>query len=394
MPRRRRCWRCDERRRRSASSRREAGSTSTWRFSSSCATSRRWSPSAPTRATRASSRATSRRGSRRFAGADVRLGGRLRRPAAARGLPRPRRRRTRPTTGRCARPLQAWAEATAAPRSHRPRRRRAPALPRPRAGVRRDAGSPQRSRPRSASRRRWSAAGAEAGVRRVAGASVSPLRDVPRRRPVAHHRPRLARVLVIFALSRSSPACPTSSPATMPQRPPIDAQPAPLPLPPGVSLSEPRSRARSTKIVDGDTIDVTHRRQVGASALLRRRHAGARRPLLPRGHGPQHAAGRQDGAAAAGRPHRGRLRPLLRYVFLADGTSVDATLVAEGFGHAWREDGRYQDQIVALREAKRRPAESRLPLEVALGPSSTLARRSRLQVVGRSASSSQAASLS
>lgn len=42
---------------------------------------------------------------------------------------------------------------------------------------------------------------------------------------------------------------------------------------------------------------------------------------------------------------------LLRYVFLEDGTSVDATLVAEGFGAAWRQDGRYRDQIVALEEA-------------------------------------------
>jgi hypothetical protein len=27
---------------------------------------------------------------------------------------------------------------------------------------------------------------------------------------------------------------------------------------------------------------------------------------------------------------------------------VDATLVAEGFGHAWREDGRYKDEIISL----------------------------------------------
>ncbi|HLF77777.1 MAG TPA: thermonuclease family protein, partial [Dehalococcoidia bacterium] len=38
----------------------------------------------------------------------------------------------------------------------------------------------------------------------------------------------------------------------------------------------------------------------------------------------------------------------LRYVFLPDGTSLDATLVAEGFGHAWTRDGRYKEEIVAL----------------------------------------------
>lgn len=39
---------------------------------------------------------------------------------------------------------------------------------------------------------------------------------------------------------------------------------------------------------------------------------------------------------------------LLRYVFLQDGTSVDATLVAEGFGEAWRSDGRYRNDIIGL----------------------------------------------
>jgi len=39
---------------------------------------------------------------------------------------------------------------------------------------------------------------------------------------------------------------------------------------------------------------------------------------------------------------------LLRYVFLANGQSVDATLVAEGFGHAWTRDGRYKNQIIPL----------------------------------------------
>ena len=39
---------------------------------------------------------------------------------------------------------------------------------------------------------------------------------------------------------------------------------------------------------------------------------------------------------------------LLRYVFLEDGVSVDATLVAEGYGEAWRQDGRYRDELVAL----------------------------------------------
>jgi micrococcal nuclease len=39
---------------------------------------------------------------------------------------------------------------------------------------------------------------------------------------------------------------------------------------------------------------------------------------------------------------------LLRYVFLSDGTSVDATLAAEGYAAAWRQDGAFRDQIISL----------------------------------------------
>ena len=44
---------------------------------------------------------------------------------------------------------------------------------------------------------------------------------------------------------------------------------------------------------------------------------------------------------------------LLRYAFLADGRSLDATLVAEGLARAWRRDGQLRDAIVRLEEAAR-----------------------------------------
>ncbi len=44
---------------------------------------------------------------------------------------------------------------------------------------------------------------------------------------------------------------------------------------------------------------------------------------------------------------------LLRYVFLEDGTSLDATLVAEGFATAQRTDGYYKDQLIALEDEAR-----------------------------------------
>ena len=44
---------------------------------------------------------------------------------------------------------------------------------------------------------------------------------------------------------------------------------------------------------------------------------------------------------------------LLRYAFLPDGRSLDATLVAEGLALAWRRDGQLRDAIVALEETAR-----------------------------------------
>ena len=48
---------------------------------------------------------------------------------------------------------------------------------------------------------------------------------------------------------------------------------------------------------------------------------------------------------------------LLRYVFLADGLSLDATLVAEGLAEAWRRDGQLREAIVALEAEARASGE-------------------------------------
>ncbi len=53
---------------------------------------------------------------------------------------------------------------------------------------------------------------------------------------------------------------------------------------------------------------------------------------------------------------RDRSGRLLRYVFDAQGQSVDARLIAEGYAHAWREDGAYRDQLVALEDQTRADA--------------------------------------
>lgn len=44
---------------------------------------------------------------------------------------------------------------------------------------------------------------------------------------------------------------------------------------------------------------------------------------------------------------------LLRYAFVDDGTSVEARLIAEGLGVAWRADGAFRDELVALEQEAR-----------------------------------------
>ena len=126
-----------------------------------------------------------------------------------------------------------------------------------------------------------------------------------------------------------------------------------LPLPSGTNLADLRL-VSVVSVVDGDTIDVridgkTQRvRYYGVDTPERgdrcfreatdrnQRLIGSTVLMLP-------DARNQD-----------RYERLLRYVFLADGTSVDATLVAEGLGRAWRQDGRYKADILVLEEEAQR----------------------------------------
>jgi endonuclease YncB( thermonuclease family) len=139
------------------------------------------------------------------------------------------------------------------------------------------------------------------------------------------------------------------------QRPPLDPQLTRLDLPPGVALSD-LERADVAAIVDGDTI--TAKLEDGRTLPVR--YFGIDTP--ERGDRCfREATDRNEALIGIGETvlllpdqrledSNGRL---LRYVFLEDGTSVDATLVAEGFAEAWREDGFYRDQIVALEEQAR-----------------------------------------
>lgn len=45
---------------------------------------------------------------------------------------------------------------------------------------------------------------------------------------------------------------------------------------------------------------------------------------------------------------------VLAYVFSEDGVSIDAQLVREGYGKAWKRDGALKEQLMELEDAARR----------------------------------------
>jgi endonuclease YncB( thermonuclease family) len=126
-----------------------------------------------------------------------------------------------------------------------------------------------------------------------------------------------------------------------------------LTLPAGTSIDE-LQKATVYDIVDGDTIEVLID---GTLEIVR--YYGVDTP--ERGTPCYRDATERNRRLIGGRVlllpdarDRDSFSRLLRYIFLSDGTSVDATLVAEGMGEAWREDGRYRDELVSLEGGRRR----------------------------------------
>jgi endonuclease YncB( thermonuclease family) len=136
------------------------------------------------------------------------------------------------------------------------------------------------------------------------------------------------------------------------QRPEFEAVPMTLSLPPDTALADLKE-ARVIEVVDGDTIDVTL-----DGRPVRIRYFGVDTP--ERGDRCYREAADRNETLIGSRilllpdaRNEDAFGRLLRYVFLPDGTSVDATLVAEGFASAWRDDGRYRDLIIALEDDAR-----------------------------------------
>lgn len=107
------------------------------------------------------------------------------------------------------------------------------------------------------------------------------------------------------------------------------------------------------RVVDGDTLDVR-----SAETAIRVRLYGVNAPEV--GQRCATDATRRLAALAGERVlllpdarQRDTYGRELRYVFTAEGASIDEALVREGLAHAWREDGSRRDALVAAESAAR-----------------------------------------
>lgn len=167
------------------------------------------------------------------------------------------------------------------------------------------------------------------------------------------------------APSIALPATPTATRTVAPRAPsPTSAVRTSQPTPQPTSTARPRftfehpdpaslRQARVLDVVDGDTIDVLvggveeRVRLYGVDTPERGDpcffEAAARTEALTQG-----GVLLEPGPRA-----RDRYGRLLAYVYTLDGASVDAQLIAEGLGTAWREDGQHRDAFVALEASAR-----------------------------------------
>ena len=118
-----------------------------------------------------------------------------------------------------------------------------------------------------------------------------------------------------------------------------------------VSAMEP---APVIRIVDGDTLHVEFE---GRDESVRLYGIDAPEVGTPCAADATARLHELAGSAVRMRPdarNRDRYKRLLRYVYTANGESIDATLVREGLARAWRGDGQLEGAITLLEDDARR----------------------------------------
>jgi len=170
-------------------------------------------------------------------------------------------------------------------------------------------------------------------------------------------RPRLRRaslfVIALIALVYLMAGLPYAIGGKNARLPTYELRPVALALPDGVTLGQLED-ARVDEVVDGDTIAVT----LADGKRVVVRYFGVDTPergdrcFWEATERNRRLVGEKVRLLADARTTDAFERSL-RYVFTPEGVSIDATLVGEGLGWAWRKDGRYRDGIIALEDEAR-----------------------------------------
>jgi micrococcal nuclease len=113
--------------------------------------------------------------------------------------------------------------------------------------------------------------------------------------------------------------------------------------------------ASVVRIIDGDTLDVLLAGEAERVRIFGIDTAERGEACFSEASARLRALAGAEIRVLADERNRDRSGRLLRYVFTADGLSVDALLISEGLAYAWTDDGAMRDQLVQL-EAEARAA--------------------------------------